>query len=196
MTVFSVRTAASSDDAQQQGTTMSLTGALNCNNSTHYLGLRFLGITIPGGSTIDVCYIAFNLTNGSFVDPDITFWGELSPNAATYTTAASDITNRTKTTHSVPWVASGIGTGVKNSPSLVAIMQELIDQGGWGSGQALAFMVYGNSGSSAFRASSYNTDSGNAPLLYVEYTAPSGGSSRQRKRHLAMGLEMGSKLGF
>lgn len=195
MTVFSVRTAASSDDAYQQNATMNLTGALNCSGPTQYMGLRFLGITIPAGSTIDVCYITLNLPSGSFDDPNVVFWGELAASPGTYTTTDNDITDRTKTTNNVAWSGSGLGTGTENSPSLVAIMQEIIDQGGWGSGNAAAIMLYGNTGS-ALRVTSYDNDPALCPLLYVEYTAPSGGSTRQRKRHLAQGMRMGSELGF
>lgn len=196
MATLSVQIAASSDDANQSGTTMDLTSTnVNVNAANQYGGFRFTGLTIPAGSTIDVCYITFNFPSGSFDEPNVTFWGELAANPGTYTTTASDITNRTKTTASVAWQPGNLGIGLHNSPSLVTIMQEIIDQGGWASGNAAAIMVYGGTGS-LFRVTGYDGTPASAALLYTEYTAPSGGSSRQRKRHLAQGLRMGSELGF
>ena len=174
MATFNASVTASSDDAQESSGTMNLTATtLNANFTTHITGMRFLSVTIPQGATIDSATITVYLTSTTYDDPDINIKGEAADNPGTFTTANNNITNRTKTTASVNWTATGIGTGNKTSPDIAAVIQEITDRSGWASGNALVIFFTGNNSSSAIRWAS--ADSANPTAqLDVTYTTSTG----------------------
>ena len=53
------------------------------------------------------------------------------------------------------------------TPDLKTIVQEIIDRSGWNSGQSMAFKIVFSEGERI--AKSYDGESGQAPLLHVEY---------------------------
>jgi hypothetical protein len=65
----------------------------------------------------------------------------------------------------VSWT-SGAQGAAQRSPSLVSIVQQLVDRAGWAAGNDLAFLI---SGSGMRRAESYDGSRTAAPLLHVEY---------------------------
>ena len=136
-------------------------------------GFYYPSITIPQGSTIDVAYITVEPANSSVDDPNVDISLEDVDDAVDFATDA-DVTSRTRTTASVQWTASGIGTSPVNSPSIVSPVQEVIDRVLWSSGNALVVLVDGRSDSSAqLRIDSYEKSSGaEAVILHIEYTEP------------------------
>ena len=54
MTAFTTTVAASADDADQGGVTVSITGSnLNANATTQWMAFRFNNVTIPNAATIN-----------------------------------------------------------------------------------------------------------------------------------------------
>jgi hypothetical protein len=53
MATWSGACGASADDANQNGTAMSLTAVMSVTSATHYLGVRFQNVTVPQGATIN-----------------------------------------------------------------------------------------------------------------------------------------------
>jgi hypothetical protein len=91
-------------------------------------GLRFTGGTWPSyGSTITAARISIHIPSIVGDDPNCDIYAEASANPSAFTTATNNISGRTKTSASAEWIANGLGTGWKNSPSLVTIIQELVD---------------------------------------------------------------------
>jgi hypothetical protein len=176
MATFSATITASADDAQEAGGTVTIDGgALNANSTTGYTGMRFQNVTIPAGSTINTATLNVYLTSGSFDDPDITIYAEDTDDAAAFTTSANNLSSRTPTTANTVWNAASIGTGVKTSPDFAAVIQEIIDRGGWTSGNDIAILYVGNDASSLMRIRAYDAGGGDYATLNIDYT-PGGGT--------------------
>lgn len=174
MATFSVAVAASSDDAQETGGTVTLTDlAMNVNGTAQYAGMRFLNVTIPQGSTINTATVSLNFISTSYDSPDTIIYCENVDDATTFTTGASNISGRSLTSGTA-WAATNLGLGVKVSANFAAEVQTVVNRGGWASGNDLNVIIKGNSGTSEFRVSTW--DSANPePVLDIDYTAPSGG---------------------
>ncbi len=155
--------AANSDDAEEQGPdgTGNPTGTVYLTSSdielvtdndtsggysggTQTVGLRFTAMTIPVGATITSAYLTFraiaaDAPMNNTGPTNLTIRGQLTANAPTFTTAIGNITSRAVTTASASWAPTSWTTGTDyNSPSLVGVIQEIVNQGTWASGNALA----------------------------------------------------------
>lgn len=183
MTTYTAAIAASSDDARQDGSAVTLTGVnITIDTTTRYGGLRFLNVTIPPASTINSAGLTVTLPSASFDDPDLTLWGHDIDDAPTFTTTANDLSGRTPTTATVTWAATGIGAGAKTSPSIAAIIQEIVNRAGWASGNDLALILKGNS-SNAFRFNAFDGGGADYASLTIDYTEPSAGGQPPRSLH-------------
>lgn len=170
-----VTVGASADDGWWRGT------GFNNNDTSTYVGNisgachafhRFTGISGLSGATIDTMLFKPNayscsadlLTNVYCVDAE-------SPAApANYTQC-----DALSLTAGIAWDNIASGGGVKTSPELKTIGQELADD----YDPTVIIIVHkddGTSGSAAIRPYSYDyTDGSSAPDLYIEYTAGGGG---------------------
>ncbi len=174
MPTFTASVNASSDDAQESSGTMNLTGtALNANATTQISGMRFTGVTIPPGSSIETATLELYLSSGQYDDPDVTIYGQAADDAATFTTTTNDISSRPSTTAAVVWTESGIGTGARSTPDLASVVGEIVGRAGWASGNALVVFIQGNSSSSALRWAAEDGASASA-VLSVTYSTSTG----------------------
>jgi len=165
------------DDAQQIGTTMTTTGTTigaSLDATTEYVGLRFQSIAIPQGATITNAYLRVVPSGTAEDEPLVTIAGFDEDNTATFSTTASDITNRTITTATVSWDSANLsatGSSYHNSPALTTIVQEIVDRGGWASGNAMGFRIQGGATSTRdLTIESFENTGANPPLLVIEYT--------------------------
>jgi hypothetical protein len=110
------------------------------------VGLRFQNITIPAGATIHSAYIKVWSHEGkSTADvAKITITAEATDNAETFN-ETDLITDRSRTSASVLWEVADewIIWQPYETPDLKEIVQEVIDRGGWESGNAIAFILEG-----------------------------------------------------
>lgn len=174
MATFSTSIAASSDDAMQAASTVTLTDTkIGHYWSNYWVGLRFTNVTIPAGATITAATIDVSVASTSYDDPDLRIYGEATDDATTFTTASNDISGRTRTTAYTTWTDTGIGTGYKTSPDFKAVIQEIIDRGGWSSGNDIALILDAQS-NTQFDFRSYNDGTAH-PSITIDYTEPSGG---------------------
>ena len=182
MTIFTTSVAASTDDAQETAGTVITNGAnLNANSATHLIGLRFTGVTVPPGSTINAAYLTLYVTSTSYDDPDVTLRGSGEANPATFNTTTNHLSDRAKTFAAVTWTATALGAGNENTPELKTLVEEMIAIPGWASGNAMAFYITGAAGS-ALRFTAFDNGSG-IPSLTIDYTAPSAGGQPRRTMH-------------
>jgi len=192
LTTFNAFIAASSDDAQQVGSTVTLTDStIGLYWSDYSLGLRFQNVTIPNSATINSAKLTVNVVNTSNDTPNCTLYGEDTDDAATFTTASNNISGRTKTTASVSWTASDIGVGVKDSPDIKTIIQEIVDRAGWTSGNDLNLILQGST-TSALTIHAYDGGAGSSyyPAITIEYTTGGGDPARERVLYLSGGIEV------
>jgi hypothetical protein len=121
------------------------------------IGLRFLNIGIPQGATINSAFIQFMQDEpDNEADTDVRISGELAPNSAPFSATLFDVTSRSDTTNSVvwndipEWVNGSPATGEctvclsgpeHRSPNIAPVVQEIVNQAGWTSGNALSIFI-------------------------------------------------------
>ena len=182
-TTVESRVAASTDDAEEDLSDGSMyldssdLELISEGGTAQEVGMRFQGMTVPQGATVTNAYIEFEtdeLDNGA---TSLTFHAEDADNPGTFTSAANNISGRTKTFASVAWnlvPAWGTKSEKQQTPNLAVIIQEVVNRGTWASGNAMVVIV---TGSGERTAESYNGESANAPLLHVEYSDTADGQS-------------------
>jgi hypothetical protein len=168
---------ASADDAEERiiGGAVTLgSGDLNLGQDgarAQICALRFTGVTIPRGATITAAWLQFQVDEASTATTQLTVFGEAADNAAAFTTATSSLSSRERTGATVAWTpaswpTAGARTLEQRTPDLSAVLQEIVDRGGWGSGGALALFV---TGTGERTAESRDGGAARAPVLHVEY---------------------------
>ena len=181
------RVAAASDDAEEEGPTGTTPNRMWLDSSDIELvsdfespsageqrvGLRFTGMNIPAGATITGAYIVFRavaadpgMTNSGATN--LTLRGELTGDAATFTTTSGNISSRTLTGASAAWTPTAWTSGSDyNSSDISSVVQEIVNLGTWASGNDLAIIITGT----GHRASqAYDSDPSRAAQLVVTYT--------------------------
>ncbi|MEW6126182.1 MAG: C25 family cysteine peptidase [Acidobacteriota bacterium] len=180
-TPVSQRIIASSDDAEEAGGTVSITSTTlelgyNTTPAQNTIGLRFTNLAIPDGARITNATVQFtaNGTDSSAVTVNIQ--GEATANSTTFTTATNDITARLRTGSAVSWSPGAWTSGTSyTSPNIASVIQEIVNTGGWASGNSLNLIISNNGTASPNRrrSASFNTTgTNNEPLLSVTYDCP------------------------
>lgn len=186
---FDGQVGASSDDAfQDTGDSVTINGEWAVVDDTNeHVGMRWTSVTIPAGATIDVAHVGVFIAAGSTDEPQHRIKGELTANPGTFTTTSDDIDSRGRTSVSVDWDSADLGSGSNeewewgastagegNGSNLNAIVQEIIDLGGWASGNAL-IMIFEQHTLHAGRDLGIRlwdySDNTFGPKLHVEFTA-------------------------
>jgi hypothetical protein len=174
--VFERRVGVSADDAEE-----SATGSMSLNSSdlelvndgnNQKVGMRFTNVTVPKGATVTRAYIQFETDETQSETTNLLIQGQAADNAATFTTTASNISGRSRTSATVAWtppawtLISEAGAN-QRTPDLATPLQEIVNRAGWASGNALALIITGT-GHRTARA--YDGKPTGAPLLHIEYT--------------------------
>ena len=178
--------AESADDAMEVAGTVTLADAFPSSDATtDWLAFRFQNILIPPGSTVtDVKLQVVPFSTGED-EPNHTFFGVDEDDCAQWTTAASNISGRSRTTASVLWASADLlatGSSRHDSPSLHTIVQEIVDRAGWASGNAIGIICQGSATATRdLGVVAYDSSPGGAAHLEITYTAPAGrtGVSKQ-----------------
>ncbi len=117
-------------------------------NDNEIVGLRFTNMTIPQGSTINSAYVQFysdDVAPGTNATRTFLIQGQAGDNAATFTTATTNISSRSLTATSVGWPTSqwsAAAQGIEQrTPNIAAVVQEIVNRPNWQSGNSLALIV-------------------------------------------------------
>jgi hypothetical protein len=134
------------------------------------MGFMFRAVQVPTGSSITTAYLKVYTNDSGRDSPNVTIKAQYNP--AAFGTSSTNFSSRTMTTASVSWVATDIGIGAyKNSPSLTAVLQEVVDNGGWtGAGDVAFFLIQNSSSGLAARGASWDHATDPPPQLYVEWS--------------------------
>ena len=174
-----IRVSSGIDDVEENSS-----GAMSTNsndleliydNSAQVVGIRFRGVKIPKGAVITNAYVQFKTDQPSSQTIQLTINGEASANASAFTTSSRNVSKRIRTSSKVIWSPaawSKIGEAGKSqqTPSLNSIVQEIVNQANWNSGNSLVIIVTGKSGKRV--AKSYEGEAAGSPLLHVEFSLP------------------------
>ena len=175
-TTITSQVSQSSDDAEERVSNgnVNLTSSdleLTSDGSNNQLvGIRFQNIFIPQGTTILNASIQFTTDETDNGLTSVVIAGEDVDDASTFTNSGNNISSRTLTTATVswsnipPWNSVGQSGPNQQTPDLTAIVQEIVNRGGWSSGNSMAFVI---SGVGERTAESYNGNSSAAPVLSI-----------------------------
>lgn len=175
MTNWSGNIAASSDDAvQDSGGTVTLNGTtIVLSTGNYWAGFRWDNVTVPPGATVTAAYILVNLPSTTNDDANLNIYFQAADDPGTFTTAANDISSRSRTTAYVPWIASSIGAIQAQTPDLSAPLQEVFDRGGWASGNAVVAIMDALAGV-ALQMDAYDHATRPEAELHITYTTGGG----------------------
>ncbi len=175
--VIDVRVANGNDDVEERESDgdMYLTSSdLEIVDDSEYfgdqsVGLRFQNIGVPQNATIEAAYLEFVVEAINNGQTDVQIRGESADNAPPFTTADSNLSNRTTTNTVVNWSIPAWETkGVQvQSPELKTVVQEIVNRPNWAAYNNMVFVL---TGSGERAAESYEGASSLAPLLHIEYT--------------------------
>lgn len=175
MTTLAIPVANGNSDANEISGVMSLTNTgIVIDGSNEWAAWQFV-VNVPQGTALTDAYLDITLFNADSNDePSHTFYGEAVDNAAAFSTTANDISSRARTTASVNWsnpdLGLAAGTQVTQTPSLLAIVQEIIDRPGWVSGNTLTIMVQGSSSARDLFFVFYEQSSSSSTTLNISYS--------------------------
>ena len=186
MTILDYQVSASSDDAEEKAAdgvcvidNSSLGYLADLDTTGNWNGFRFLNVTIPNGVTITAAYLSFYLPNSVLDEPDVLIYGIANAIPGTFSYAINNISGRTRTTASVNWSSTGLGSsaGWYNTSSIVSIIEELMASYSYASGSSMSFVMTSRIGTTNrdLRVSSYDLsgDTTKAAKLHIEYSSAS-----------------------
>ena len=196
-TDFSKRVAASADD----GWRVVGSGSWDYTGISYIIGqdsgevrdltaaVRFLNVTIPQGVTINSATITVTAV---VTDPDevtTKIKGIDEDNTATFT---SDPTGRAETTAGVDWDFGNVTQDEQyTSPDISTVIQEIVDRGGWSSGNALGLFIKndGSSNGDNLNLTSFDDANGATDACLLDVNWGSGSSKtvlfRGRARYIS-----------
>jgi hypothetical protein len=168
MTTLACYVNQTSDDGRQVGGTVSISSLIQVTAANDWMAFRFQDTLLPPpGSTILMAYLTLNVTSATRDDPNFDIFAEKSPGALTISEVTNNLSDRARTGNSVSWAETSIGAGLKNSPNLASIVQEVISQPGWMS-SALMILLRGKTGVN-FGVTGFATF---ATILTIDYIPP------------------------
>ncbi len=170
-TILDIRVSSSRDDAEETRSGRVQRTSTDLDLGDHLVGIRFQDVNIPQGVTIKQAYIQFTVDARNSAPTNLSIYGEAKDHTSRFSGSRRNISSRATTTMSVSWQPPAWGTvGVaglgQRTPSLAAIVQEIVDRPGWKPGNSLSFII---TGSGYRQAESYNGVKASAPVLHVEY---------------------------
>ena len=159
------------------------------DGSLQTVGVRFQNIEIPQGATITSAYLQFAADDVlRDADPvNLTIQGEETPSAPAFQALLNNITvGRPLTTASVPWSPANWVTNhdqlaAQRTPDIGSVVEEIVGQGTWLPGNALALII---TGTGRREAESWNGANSTAelhlaPRLTITYATGSDTSDSQ-----------------
>ncbi len=174
---FEVRVDGQADDAEERSNGMvnnrSRDLKMGQAGGSMLVGLRFNNVTIPPGATITRAYVEFTVDEVSVGPIALQIQGDRSPNPAAFTARRNDLSNRQPTfagqAWSPPdWTTVGAAGQETRTADISHIIQEIIGQNGWTSGNSLVLILSGSTNKRI--AEAWDGSAADAPLLHIEYT--------------------------
>ncbi|MHC4596872.1 MAG: LamG domain-containing protein, partial [Planctomycetota bacterium] len=138
----------------------------------------YTDIAIPKGATITAASVQFQVDEDKdgTLPVNLVIEGELAADAAGFTSDAYSVTSRPRTTAlvqwSVPnWTTVGDRGPDQATPDIAAVIQEIVNQDGWASGNSLVLIISDDPAnpSSGIRCAEAGPGD-DAALLHIEYT--------------------------
>ena len=136
--------------------------------------MRFLGVTIPSGATILHAFLEVHAYGRIGQGSKVRILGIKEADTATFSTQA-DADGRAVTDALVNWETVALADNTwfmrfNDGQELKDIIQEIIDQGTWASGNALAIKIYNTTQTRTMQVDAHDQLAGiYSPRLHIEY---------------------------
>ncbi len=175
---FAARVVGGANDVEQRSNgTMSMNSTdleLVTDGAAQIVGMRFEGVTVPPRAEIVDAYLQFTVDEVTTGATQLVIRGEARGDAAPFANVARHLSGRATTAARVAWAPAAWRTidaagAAQQTPSLGAVVQEIVDRPDYNAGNAMAFLVTG-SGKRTARAT--ESAAAKAPRLVIEYIAP------------------------
>ena len=138
------------------------------------VGLRFNAVDIPVGATITSAKIRFRADHSDSSTTPLVISGELSNDAASFSTTDYDLSSRTETAATVTWNPTGwLNNSYYETDDISSVIQEIVNQPGYAGDDLVIFIAPGAGcidDDCYRRADSRDTSSSAAPRLEIEFS--------------------------
>ncbi|TET85544.1 MAG: DUF2341 domain-containing protein, partial [Anaerolineales bacterium] len=176
---------ASADDAHETGAgSFSSSGTtMKCYSDTSTTsadyrgcGIRWTNVTVPKDAKIDVAYLRLYVSSEiSYYDVDHDIYFHAADTPANFVTNANILSTsqRPRTSASTSWIETLTVNTYANTPSIVSVVQEIVNRSGWASSQAMVALLIPHTGPHKevrFEAWDTSSGAGNNAILHIEYT--------------------------
>ncbi|MCO6486792.1 MAG: metallophosphoesterase, partial [Phaeodactylibacter sp.] len=138
------------------------------------IGLRFTGLNITPGATIDNAYIQFTADETTVINPcNLTIYGHDSDDAPTFVGGVTfDASGRPRTSNTIAWnppdwTNVGDAGPAQRTPDISSIIQEIVDRPGFTANSSIAITI---DGIGLRVADSYEGGPDKAPQLCVSFS--------------------------
>jgi outer membrane protein assembly factor BamB len=170
----------SADDVNEDGATFTTNGGTiwlgNASSAAaSYAAFRFTNIAIPRGATISSAKLKVYSSQGQWINLSFSLAGELSGNSAAFSSSnkpSQRVLTSQKISHTSnqSWSASTWYT----LDEMATVIQEIVNQPGWNSGNSLSVIVKGtgNTWGRKFIAG-MDSSTANAPSLVISFSSGS-----------------------
>lgn len=161
----------------------------------HSVGIRFPGVDVPQGTTIESATLTLTAFATYDASPNVIklhVSTQAADNAAALSGTSGDLntTNRPRSTADAgPWTVTAAVIDTEYSIDVTAIVQEIIDRGGWAALNALVFLLDTHADTTVSEWQdfySYDGSTTKAPKLQIVYasvTPVNAGRQRDQRRH-------------
>jgi hypothetical protein len=174
MTVATINPSASNHDAWQDGPgVMELTGLIELNAAARWGGLFLSAVPVASADALNSATLYYKPFSSTRDSPTIDWYIQATDNAAVFTTTASNISSRSRSTAMVNDTAANIGTATYRAIDITSLVDEVRARPGWTPGNNMALIADCQSGSDIF-IQSYDNGS-NIWYVEIDYTAAGGG---------------------
>lgn len=149
----------------------------NDGGDEQYVGLRFQNVNVPQGATISNAYIRFRADENDGFGSQLNIYiaAQDIDDAPTFNGTNYNISSRTLTATQHTWpdgtVPAWTNPNLYDTPDISAVIQEVVDRGGWSNGNSMVIVIWSDIGETSERiADSY--EGGYPAELIFDYTIP------------------------
>lgn len=150
----------------------------SANVDNQAIGLRYINLDIPKGAKITNAYLQFTVDEANkSLDPfNVSIYAEQTDDSGPFTEEAYNVSSRLRTDafsvwKDIPlWTKNQEAGEAQRTSDLSAVIQEVVNRGGWASGNAMTFILVGEGNRTA--ESYEGGKSEQAPVLHVLYEMP------------------------
>jgi len=169
--------ASGADDVNEDGASFDAGGSsvwlgTGASAAASYAGLRFTGVSIPQGATIVSAHLDVHAAATQWNSITFEFAAEAAQNSAALSAASPPsqrvlLAPRVNHASNAQWLADTW----YSLDDLTALIQAVVDQGGWAAGNALTLVLHGTGGSWGRKfAHGFDANPAQAPRLVVTYS--------------------------